>query len=139
MSNNPYLQYYTNQAGNGMGSFEGHRYQRGKGFFGSILRKAGIPLLKYLGRQVLRTGIDVAGDVIEGEPIKEAFKARAKSKVKDITDDAIKRAIVFKQTGQGRKRKYTSSKKKNKTHNKGLKTNKRRRKSTRAIDHLPLF
>jgi hypothetical protein len=107
---NPYAQYYVNQAGTGIGSFEGIRFQRGNGFFGSIFKNTALPLLSYLGKQFLRTGVDVAGDVINGEPIKEALKIRSKRKLRDIAGDAARRASVFEQTGRGNKRRRHSKK-----------------------------
>src|SRR5437868_2231500 len=111
MLGNPYAPYYLNQAGNGIGSFEGIRFQRGKGFFGSILKSAALPLLSYLGKHLLRTGVDVAGDVINGEPIKEALKARTKTKVREVACDVARRASVFQQTGRGVKRRRRVQKK----------------------------
>ena len=134
---NPYIQYYANQAGNGLGSFEGIRYQRGKGFFGSMLKNVGIPLLKYLGKQVLRTGVDVAGDVISGEPIKEALKTRSKTKIQEIAGDAAKRAEVFALTGRGRKlKKKRSLKKVKKLKNK---TPKKKRSKTKRSKISSIF
>ena len=124
-SGNPYIHYYVNQAGNGLSSFEGLRFQRGKGFFGSILKNAALPLLSYLGNQVLRTGVDVAGDVINGEPIKEAFKTRSKTKMRQIAGDAARRALEFEQTGRGIKRRRRHSKKRSKLNIKSKLTNKR--------------
>ena len=143
-SGNPYLNYYVNQAGNGISGFEGIRYQRGGGFFGNILKSAALPLLKYLGKQVFSTGIDVAKGVMDGEPIKEAFKSRAKTKLRDVAGDAIKRAEVFRQTGRGRRKIRRRGSKKNrklkkapKSHRRRTSKNKPASKNKRSL--LPLF
>ena len=134
---NPYTSYYVNQAGTGLGSFEGLRYQRGRGFIGSVLKNAALPLLKYLGRQILSTGVGVASDVLDrGEPLKEAIKSRAKNKLKEVVGDAGRRATVFEQTGRGRKYRGRGSKRHKKLKNKSLSTTKRRAKSNVK---LPLF
>jgi hypothetical protein len=64
-----YHDYYIHQAGKGYPVFAGRRYQTGHGL-GSIfggLFKAALPLLKKgaktLGREVLKTGLNIAGDV----------------------------------------------------------------------------
>ena len=141
---NPYLNYYANQAGNGISGFEGIRYQRGNGFFGNILKSAALPLLKYLGKQVLSTGIDVAKDVRDGEPIKEAFKSRAKAKLRDVAGDALKRAEVYRQTGRGRRIRKRGSKKNKKLKRvrkgqKGRRTRKNKHVSKNKQSLLPLF
>ena len=73
-----YHDYYIHQAGKGYPVFAGRRYQRGHGF-GSIfggLFKAAMPLLKRgaktLGREALQTGLNIAGDVVQGRNIKQA-------------------------------------------------------------------
>ena len=50
MPNNPYIDYYTNQAGSGISGFQGYKYQRGHGFFSSIFRNILMPLGKYFGK-----------------------------------------------------------------------------------------
>jgi hypothetical protein len=62
--------------------FVGIRYQRGHGL-GSIfggLFKAAMPLLKKgaktLGREALKPGLNIAGDVVQGRNIKQAAKCR---------------------------------------------------------------
>jgi hypothetical protein len=62
--------------------FAGRRYQKGHGL-GSIfggLFKAAMPLLKKgtktLEREALKTGLNIAGDVVQGRNIKQAAKSR---------------------------------------------------------------
>ena len=77
-----YHDYYIHQAGKGYPMFAGRRYQRGHGL-GSIfggLFKAAMHLLKKgaktLGREALITGLNIAGDVVQGRNIKQAAEAR---------------------------------------------------------------
>lgn len=104
MSSNPFINYYVNQAGTGIGGFQGVRFQRGQGFFGNVYRNAILPLLKYFGKKALNTGMEVAGDAIDGENVLESLKTRGKRTVQDIASDAGERAKRFAQTGTGRKR-----------------------------------
>jgi len=48
MSSNPYINYYVNQAGSGIGGFQGVRFQRGQGWFGNLFKNAILPLLNIL-------------------------------------------------------------------------------------------
>ena len=80
-----YHDYYIHQAGKGYPVFAGRRYQRGYGFgnvFGGLF-KAVTPLLKKgsktLEREVLKTGLNIAGDVVQGRNIKQTAKSRLKS------------------------------------------------------------
>ena len=77
---NIYTEYYLKQAGGSMPAFAGARYQRGHGL-GNMLRKLtqmALPLLKKganaVGRQALRTGMDIARDAAEGQNMKRALK-----------------------------------------------------------------
>ena len=103
MSSNPYINYYVNQAGSGIGGFQGARFQRGQGFFGNVFKSAILPLLKYFGRKALTTGVDVARDAISGENILDSIKTRGKKTMRNIASDAASRATRFAQTGTGRR------------------------------------
>ena len=77
-----YHDYYIHQAGKGYPVFAGRRYQRGHGL-GSIfggLFKAAMPLLKKgaktLGREALKTGLNIVGYVEQGRNIEKAAKSR---------------------------------------------------------------
>jgi hypothetical protein len=99
-----FTDYYVNQAGNGLSGFEGVRFQRGHGFFGRFFKSSIIPMLKFLGKRALSSGADIASDVLEGIPIKEAAKARGVEAMKGVTSAGINRARQFVQSGKGRKR-----------------------------------
>ena len=75
---NPYLEYYSNQAGSGLADFEGYRYQRGHGFFSSIFQSILKPLGRYLGKQAIQTGVNVGNDLLQGENLKDTVKKNLK-------------------------------------------------------------
>ena len=73
-----YNEYYLNQTGRGYPVYVGTRYQRGHGLgsiFGSLFKSA-VPLLKRgaktLGREALKTGLNLASDVMEGQNATQA-------------------------------------------------------------------
>ena len=75
-----YEEYYLNQTGRGMATFAGARYQRGHGL-GNMLRsltKFALPFLKKgakaVGKQAMKTGMNIAQDVMLGQNIKRASK-----------------------------------------------------------------
>ena len=75
-----YEDYYKRQSGGAMPVFVGRRYQRGHGLgsvLGSLFRKV-VPFIKSnignVGRRLLSTGVNVAGDVLGGKKIKDSVK-----------------------------------------------------------------
>jgi len=108
-----YEDYYLKQSGNGMPVFQGARMQRGHGL-GSILSgffRSAWPLIqtgaKAFGRQVLRTGLQIANDVAEGHKFKESSKRRIPEGKK-----AFASSNEFNtQSGSGKKRRKKSRKK----------------------------
>ena len=89
-----YHDYYIHQAGKGYPVFAGRRYQRGHGL-GNIfegLFKAAMPLLKKgaktLEREALKTGLNIARDVVQGRNIKQAAKSRLKSSGENLLQKA---------------------------------------------------
>ena len=90
-----YHDYYIQQAGKGYPVFVGWRYQRRHGL-GSIfggLFKAAMPLMKKgaktLERQAFKTGLNIAGDVIQGRNIKQVAKSRLKSTEENLLQKAM--------------------------------------------------
>lgn len=124
----PYAHYYSNQAGSGIAGFHGVRYQRGHGFFGRFFKGVLPTILKYLGKQTLKTGLNVADDILEGNNLKESIRTRVGETGRNVVKDAIKRGNRYIQTGEGRrKRKRLSSKKTIKRTRSKSRTTKRRR------------
>ena len=76
--------YYVNQAGNGMAFFAGAQQQKGYGLGGvsASIGCAVMPLFKpgarAIGREVLRSGMQFASNVLEGQNVKQAAVRRAK-------------------------------------------------------------
>jgi hypothetical protein len=90
-----YHEYYLNQAGRGYPVYVGTRYQRGHGLgsiFGSLFKSA-VPLLKRgaktLGREALKTGLNLASDVMEGQNVTQAAKSRLKSTEQNLLQKAM--------------------------------------------------
>lgn len=128
---NQYIAYYKHQAGTGISGFQGVRYQRGHGFFGRVLSSAIYPLLKFLGKQALSTGADIASDVIIN---KNNWRDSAKNRLNDaavnITNAGVARARKFVQTGEGRRRA------KKRTAPKSIKRVRPKRKTSNALANL---
>lgn len=90
-----YSQYYTNQCGHGLPVFRGSRYQRGHGIgnllagaFRSVLPKL-IPAAKSVGKTVLKQGMEVASDVLNGRSLKESAKHRARRGGMELLDTVM--------------------------------------------------
>lgn len=117
-----YENYYVNQAGNGLPVFSGARVQRGHGL-GNIfsgLVKAAMPLVKSgvkaLGKHGLKTGIQIAEDVLSGQKPKRAIQRRTKKAGSQLLDSALHQFIPGppgeprrgRQQQKGRKRRAPS-------------------------------
>src|SRR6218665_1967045 len=102
-----YEDYYVKQSGNGMPVFHGTRMQRGHGL-GSILSglfRRAWPVIqsgaKAFGKQFLKTGLQVANDVVERRPlIKESGMKRVPEGIKSFVSSKIFNA----QSGRGQNR-----------------------------------
>lgn len=88
-----YEDYYKRQSGGAMPVFVGRRYQRGHGI-GSMLsglfRKV-VPFIKdnvkNIGMNLLRTGTDIAQDMIQGKKFKEAARRHVPTALKQTVED----------------------------------------------------
>lgn len=104
--------YYTAQAGGAFPVYAGSRYQRGGGigsFLGGIGRRI-LPFLakgaKVLGKEALRSGINVAADALEGRNISDSIRERAAESKEVLREKAVRKLKEFgEQAGTGRKRK----------------------------------
>jgi len=79
--------YYLAQIGYGVPIFEGYQGQRGHGL-GSILSglfRSAVPLIKrrlaFFGKQALRTGAEIAGDVADGQSFADSAKKRVSNRI----------------------------------------------------------
>jgi hypothetical protein len=122
------------------GGFAGTPYQRGAGL-GSVFRtlfRAILPIAKSagkaVGRRMLKSGADVATDILSGHNLKKSVKSRGKQAVAHLLQDAAtkmkggrigikgrrkrKSAIRKKQIGGKRRRKKAPKKQKKKKRSK---------------------
>ena len=90
-----YDDYYAQQVGGALPYFAGARVQRGHGFgslFGGLLRSVA-PLIKRgalaLGNRALKTGAQIAGDILSGEHIRTAAKRRTKTAGRDLLQSLL--------------------------------------------------
>jgi len=127
-----WLNYYQSQAsqsGHGLQMFHGVPYQRGGGL-GSLFKglfRVILPLAKTagksIGKEVLSTGLNIAGDALGGKNIKMAAKRRVRKGARRLVTKA--KVGLKKQTGGRRKRKRKGTKRKRKVTRK-----RKRRKAT---------
>ena len=106
-----YDDYYLRQVGHGMPFFSGTRIQRGHGLgniFSGLVRAA-MPLvksgLKALGKQGMKTGTKIAGDVLRGQKPQRAARRRAKQAGQQLLGKALHQFIP--PPGEPAKRKGT--------------------------------
>lgn len=107
-------EFYVNQAGDGLPYYQGQSFQRGYGiggWFKKLFRTA-LPFLrsgaKTVGKEVLRTGTQIANDLLEGKNIQESAELRAKETGKKLARKAIKKADDMLGHGKAYKRKRKS-------------------------------
>ena len=129
---NPYIEYYTQQAGTGLSAFQGVRYQRGHGFFGRLFSGIGNfvkGLAPNLFKKTLPTAIGFAQDVIEGQNVGQSAKNRLIQAGKVAANETLDHIKTKIQGGSGipRRRKR---RRRMKSYSSG-RNNKRRRKSKR--------
>lgn len=106
--------YYCSQAGRGHhqfgGAYDDHHtgsfsnfnvfrgvpHQRGYGVFSNVLRRFGVPLLKYLAPKLVKTGKEIASDIYlrEMKP-KDAFKSRLREGGKEFLRDGLNSAAAY--------------------------------------------
>ena len=90
-----YDDYYARLVGGALPYFTGARVQKGHGFgslFSGLLRSVA-PLIKRgalaLGKRVLTTGAQIAGDVVAGQNVKKAAKRRATAAGRDLMQSLL--------------------------------------------------
>lgn len=103
-----YENYYLHQVGQGMPAFEGPNLQRGYGLGGILggLFRSAMPLLRRgvraLGKQALKTGVNIAQDALSGQNLRTAAKRRLKESGRNLGRQAVKH---ISGAGRGRPRK----------------------------------
>ena len=118
-----YEDYYLSQIGRGMPVFRGVRYQRGHGL-GNVLRnltKFALPFLKKglkaVGKQAVRTGMNIAQEAMQGQNIKAATKRHLSQGLTDL--------VTQRGRGRSRKRGPPGERIKGKVHSRIKKTRKK--------------
>ena len=93
------------QRGGAMRGFAGPEYQMGgKWAFGQFLWRHAKPLLSFLGKRALKTGVGVGQDVLEGRNLKESAKERLSEVGQEVAQVALDKVKKKLQIGKGRRR-----------------------------------
>lgn len=131
-----YEEYYTGQSGSGVPVYQGSPGQRGHGL-GSMLSglfRSAMPILKrglaFFGRQALKTGLEVANDVADGESIGTSARRR----IPEGINRFVSSAGFSNQSGsgaRGRKRKRRKSAAASENLKKNKKSKNKKRKKTK--------
>lgn len=129
------------QSGGAIRGYAGRdlQYGRGLGSFGRAIWKYARPILKYLGKTGIKTGVEIGSDVLAGKPVQESVTDRLKTNGAAVVDDAANLAKK-KLTGRGkmaRKRRAVRKHKKAPTRRK--RTFKRRRSTRRKTRLTDIF
>lgn len=118
--------YYSDQAREKIPVFRGSPYQRGAGF-GSVFRRIfrwivpiikehALPVVKSVGKEALKTAVNIATDTLDGKDLKTSARDQVKKSLNKFSNQigSGKRTLkrVFKK--QGSKRKSSLVKKNNK-------------------------
>ena len=103
-SRHMYESYYLDQSGNGMPVFVGGRGQAGHGL-GSMLSslfRSAFPMIKRglatFGKHALKTGLEIADDMVQGESFKDSATKRVPDGIKRFATSAN----FINQSGSGR-------------------------------------
>ena len=110
-------EYFIDQAGSGISTYEGYRYSspvnlKGSGFFGRLISSGLMPILRkimpYVGKKALATVTDIASSIREGKSPMDAIKGSVKKTAAGVVRDAADK-IESKLTGKGIKGKSKKS------------------------------
>ena len=95
-----YDDYYLNQVGSGLPVFAGARVQRGHGLGNMLsgLVRAAMPLVKSgskaLAKHGLKTGLRIAGDVMQGQKPKRAIRQHVKRAGTQLLSSGLQQLIA---------------------------------------------
>lgn len=99
-----YERYYLDQSGSGIPYYQGAFQQRGHGL-GSMLSglfKSVWPMirsgLQRFGKHAARTGLNIAGDVVEGSSLRDSVEKRVPEGIKTFVSSQ------FNQSGRGKRK-----------------------------------
>lgn len=100
-----FKEYYANQAGSGIATYSGFRYQKGHGFFGRMIKGSILPLIKkvlpFLKDQLLDTGVNFSSNLMESGSFKDAAKKTAKKKLGQLAKEGLSKVEKYAQDGSG--------------------------------------
>ena len=89
--------HFTRQIGGGF--YSGVRKQQGYGL-GGLLAKLGRfvlpilkPVVKSIGKQAIRSGAQIAGDILDGQNPKQAFKQNLRQGTKELFQKVVKKKL----------------------------------------------
>lgn len=113
----PYENYYSNQAGSGIGIvYKGIPYQRGHGigsFLGGLFRSV-LPLLKSgakaVGKEALHAGVGVLSDIVKAQPMEDSIRTRFKDASANLKRRADSKIDSLMMRGSGYKMKRPTHK-----------------------------
>lgn len=125
---------YVQSGKGGFPVFRGSRMQRGYGI-GSVLSgmlRAAVPFLKRgaqaLGKQALRTGLDVGRDVLSGQKLKDSARQRTMQTMRNVMENAGRRT-----TGGRPAQKKNAQKRGPKTNQNNKKKGIKRKASSKSV------
>ncbi|CAG4981826.1 unnamed protein product [Parnassius apollo] len=109
----PYENYYTHQAGSGVGViYKGAPYQHGHGIGSSLgggLFRSVLPLLssgaRVIGKEALSAGVGLLSDMVQARPMESSIKDRLKQVSTNLKRKADEKIDQFNMTGSGYKTK----------------------------------
>lgn len=104
-----FKKYYELQAAQNFPIYRGNRYMRGYGF-GSvfkrffrwilpIVKENALPVAKNIGKEAIKSAINIANDTIDGKTFSESAKSNMKKSLNSLSE----------QYGRGKKRKISGS------------------------------
>ena len=94
--------------------FRGAPYQRGYGL-GSLFKRFGIPILQFLGKRLVKTGVNIGNDYLAGRNFVPAIKDNARQGIRKVASeglDELKKLVD--QSGSGIRKRVTHKSKKRK-------------------------
>jgi len=96
--------YYEQQAGNGIATYAGLRFQKGHGFLGRFFKGMIFPLIRkalpHVANLALTSANEIANEVKSGKNFKSAAKQTLKRKAIDLAQEGLTK---LKGTGKRRK------------------------------------
>jgi len=82
--------------------YQGRPYQRGHGI-GTVFKRIGIPMLRFIGRHLLPAGVAVGSDLMNKRSLKDSLRERGAEAFKTAGKEGVDRiASLIAQRGAGR-------------------------------------